>query len=302
MLRLLTKAGINAQPLAVSTRDHGVIDPVYPNIYDLNKTVVYIPLDSTRYYVLDATNKYNLYTDVPIDLLNTYGLMVKREGIYVSSKLILLQNQQPTQRVVIINGDINANGHITGTADISNYTYNKTFFARLYNDLDKKVFINFLRDNNNAINVNDLAVENMEADSLPLVHKIKFNQELTTTDDKYIYFDSNIFTAMRSNPFLSEQRVADIDFETCAANSINEHLKLPPGYKADVLPANVLVRFADNSITFKRVVGEANGFVEVHYTITRSRAKYQVAEYPALRQFYKKMYDMLNEPVVLKKL
>jgi len=58
---------------------------------------------------------------------------------------------------------------------------------------------------------------------------------------------------------------------------------------------------ADKSISFNRTIGEMGGAIIVHYVISFAKAKYKRVEYPVLRDFYKKMYELLNEQIVLKK-
>jgi hypothetical protein len=76
---------------------------------------------------------------------------------------------------------------------------------------------------------------------------------------------------------------------------------LPVGYKVDVLPASRSLTIADKSITIKRICGLQDGCVYVRYAITRNRTYYSQDEYSALYKFYKEMFRMLNEQIVLKK-
>jgi hypothetical protein len=57
----------------------------------------------------------------------------------------------------------------------------------------------------------------------------------------------------------------------------------------------------DRSISFKRIVAEQDGSVLVHYVIDFRKGSFNADEYPAIHDFYKKMFELLNEQVVLKK-
>jgi hypothetical protein len=57
----------------------------------------------------------------------------------------------------------------------------------------------------------------------------------------------------------------------------------------------------DSSISFKRIVASEDGFVVVHYVIDFKRSYYTAVEYQPLFEFYRKMHEMLNEQIVLKK-
>jgi hypothetical protein len=77
------KSGIKASLLMVSTRNNRRVLPGLPNPFQFNNTLAYVPVDSTRYYALDASNKYNVYNQVPANILNSFGLYFdKDQGKY----------------------------------------------------------------------------------------------------------------------------------------------------------------------------------------------------------------------------
>ncbi|RYE29230.1 MAG: DUF3857 domain-containing protein [Sphingobacteriaceae bacterium] len=100
LYHLLKAAGLNVQPMLVSTRPHGKINPAYPNYYQFNRAVVFMPVDSSRNWVLDATNKNNCYKQTPEEVLNGFGLCM-RVGEQ-KSELIYLQETTPARQEVII--------------------------------------------------------------------------------------------------------------------------------------------------------------------------------------------------------
>ena len=79
LLRLLRETGIKAYPMLVSTRDNGKMVTDFVNFDQINKLVAYVPVDTVKNYVLDASDKYNAYNEIPFDLLNSYGLCLNRE-------------------------------------------------------------------------------------------------------------------------------------------------------------------------------------------------------------------------------
>jgi len=139
-------------------------------------------------------------------------------------------------------------------------------------------------------------------DSLPLTQNIAFNLDLAGSDENYIYLNPNLFTPLKTNPFLSESRLTDIYFGYLRNYSINSVYKLPAGYKVDALPKSVNMIMPDKSISFKRIVAEQDGSVLVHFIINYTRTAFNASEYPGIHDFYKKMYEMLNEQIVLKKI
>jgi len=299
LYHLLTQASIKAYPLEVSTTDYGVVDPYDASLSQFNKTVVCIPVDSIKYFILDASDKHNTYDQVPFELLSTYGLFVNpKNGRY---SLFQIQSDTPAKQLVFINASILPTGKMTGTADINSDSYDKANSIKLYNDLGEKKYIAFLADNDNDLKISSLKIDNIKNDTLPLAQHIDFELNLTASDENYIYFNPNLFTSFGTNPFLSENRYSNIDFVFSNNFIISGVYKIPAGYKVDVLPKSQLIMMEDKGISFKRIVGEQNGAVEVRYIISRKRTSYNKEEYPGLYKFYKKMFEMLNEQIVLKK-
>jgi len=300
LCHLLKKAGIDAYPMAVSTRDHGKVNPAYPYMYQFNRGIVYVPVDSTKKYFLDATGKYNMYNETPSNLLNSYGLYINIEK--KKYDLIFINKPEPVRRVVFINANIQPGGKMDGTAQISCFSYNRIDALERYKTDGETKFIDYLRDNDNALKISSLKMDNMDVDSLPLVQNVNFNLDMAGSDENYIYLNPNLFTTLHANPFLSENRATNIDFGYLNNLTINGIYKIPAGYKVDVLPKNISMTTPDQSIVFRRIVGQQDdGSIATRYVIMYKKSIFFKENYADFHEFFKKMYEMLNEQIVLKK-
>jgi len=300
LLHLLRKTGINAHAMIVSTKKHGRVNPFNPNINLFNSAVVYIPVDSSKCYVLDATNKYNLYNTIPTDELNTNGLNLDEDNqVY---KTIFLESDDPAIQSIFLNAEVKPGGKMEGTAQIASYSYNRSIALKKYKTDGEQKYVDYLRNGDNAIKISALKLENMDADSLPLAQKFNFNIDLTGSDENYIIFNPGVFNLMGPNPFVKEDRYADIDFGYLDNYSINGVYKIPDGYKAEALPKNISIILPDKSITFKRMIIQQDGSISVRYTLTHRKTIYFTENYQDLRGFYKQLYELLNDQIVLKKI
>ncbi len=299
LYHLLKQSGVDAYPMVVSTREHGKVDPFYTSVTQFNRAVVYVQVDTAKTYVLDATGKYNLYNEIPDELLNSTGLYIdKQKKIY---DIVKLKKEIPVRETVLINAEIQASGKLAGTAQISNTSYNRISAVSEYKTDGEKKYIDNLRGDDNGLKINSLKMDNMESDTLPLVQNIDFNLDLAGSDGTYIYLSPNLFAPFKTNPFLSEERLSDVDFGYPRTYSINGVYKIPAGYKTDALPKNVNMVMPDKSFAFKRMVMEQEGSIIVRYVINFSVAEYSKDYYPNLHEFFKKMNEMLAEQIVLKK-
>ena len=296
---LLKRAGVTAYPILLSTRQNGRVNPAYPSVYLFNTSGTYVPIDSANFYILDATQKSNVYNIVPFYFLNSFGLSIDKDN--KKYDITFIQNNNPAREAILLNTDITADGKMKGTAQISSFSYNRIGDIDSYKTEGEKKYIEDLKDGNNDLKINALKVENMEADSLPFIQNIDFSLDLTGSDGTYIYFKPNLFTALKSNPFLSEKRMTDIDFGYLPNYTITGNYKIPAGYKVDALPPSTRMAMSDQSITFRRLVAENEGTITVRYNIVYRKSIIFKENYEELRAFYKKMYELINDQIVLKK-
>lgn len=296
---LLQKLNVPSYPMLVSTKDNGKVIPTYPSRSQFNKTVTYVPIDAEHFYVLDATSKYNTYREIPEELLNTFGFFIdSRSDTY---ELMALQKPQAVRNVISISGDILPTGKISGHAHLTNFSYNRINAVQKYIKEGEKKYLDYLRNNDNALKISSIKFENMDVDTLPLIQKIDYDLDLIGSDENYIYFNPNIFTGLHSNPFINETRTTDINFGYLRTYQINGNYKIPAGYKIDALPKSISITMPDNSISFRRVVAEQDASIVIAYVICNKQAVYFKEDYASFREFYRKMYEMLNEQIVFKK-
>jgi hypothetical protein len=304
---LLKKAGIKAYPLVVCTKNNGKINPSDPTIYLFNNTVVYVPVDSTKTYVLDASNKFNLYNTVPANVLNSFGLSIDpRNDLSLDPgnkdfKMVFISNDEPAMQSVSLNAEIKSNGKMEGSTEITSYSYNKIKALRLYDTVGEEKYLDTLRLKDNNLKIFSFKLENAQVDSLPLSQKFNFSLDLSGSDGNYIYFNTNLFNSMGKNPLLNDERYSDIDFGYFDNHAVYGVYKIPAGYKTDALPKSISIVTPDQSIIFKRTIAEDDGTILVKYVLNHKKTIYFRENYPELHEFYKKMYELLNEQIVLKK-
>nr|WP_294942199.1 DUF3857 domain-containing protein [uncultured Mucilaginibacter sp.] len=296
---LLKKSGVKVYPMIASTRGNGKVNPAYPNSYKFNTLVAYVPVDSAKLYVLDATNKYNLYNHIPRNLLNTFGLAMDKEAN--SYDMVFLQNTNSIKQFVMLNAVIKPDSKVAGNASVVNYGYKKVSAVQKYKTDGEKKFIDYLRDDDNNLKISAIKLEDMDVDTLPLKESIDFDLDLTGSDDNYIYLNPNILGTAKTSPFLSMSRLTDIDFGYRSGFTLIGTFKMPAGYKVESLPKNASMTMPDASITFRRMVAEQEGSIGVRYVIDYKKSMYFKEDYPDFHEFFKKMYEMMNEQIVLKK-
>jgi hypothetical protein len=295
---LLKSANLNVYLMALSTRDHGKLNPDYPSTLNFNKAAVYYLIDSARYYVLDASNPYHIFNVTPPELAGLKVLSIDPDKMRFGTFTV---KNGTTREDILVDGELGADGGLTGNIQVNSVADSREKYLQAYDRLGEKKFVDEIENDHHGLKISSFKLENSGNDTLPLIQTFEFKYKLAEPDGGYIFFSPNLFSGFETNPFLSENRISDIDFGSRASYSINGRYKIPPGYKINALPASVSLQMPDNSIVFRRLISEQNGTIITGYTISYRRAHFSKDEYAGLRTYYKKMYEMLNEQIVLKK-
>ncbi len=296
LTKLLNDAGIPTYPILFSTRDNGLVNTHYPFLRQFN-TVMAFATAGNNSFVLDAADKITHYKLVPEKVVNTQGFVVEGENGRWRS---ILAGKYKYKVMTAVHGEIDATGIMKGDALIScsQYARKDRCAAWLANrDQFKEMYFSSA---STALKIDDLVVNNADADSLPLEQKVKFSAVLNSSGN-YRYFNINLFSDLSNNPFIADERVADVDFGYLKDYSIFGNYTIPDDYMYDALPENTIMIMPDTSIVFSRVVLAEENLLNVRMTIEFKRPFYAAGIYPEFAAFYKKLFAKLNEQVVIKK-
>ena len=296
LIKILNDAGIKATPILFSTHDHGLTTPLNPFINQFNTVMAYVFVNN-KVFVLDATDKFINYKLVPEKIANTNGLIL--EGVNGTWKEII-SGKNKYKVIAAVQGGIDTMGNMKGSALINCIDYAKAKrcqeWAKNKEDFKNDYFITPYP----ALKIEDITINNVEADSLPLEQKIKFSSVLNSSGD-YRFFSVNLFSGFNENPFIANSRIADIDFGVQQEYIIFGNFTIPSDYVFDAVPENITMTTPDNGIVFNRSIQVESNLLNVRMTIEFKKSIYPARFYAAFAAFYKKLFDKLNEQVVIKK-
>ena len=296
LINLLNDAGVKTTPILFSTRDHGLVTPFYPFINQFNTVMAYVIIKD-KTFVLDATDKFINYKLVPEKIVNTNGFILEGENGRWKD---ILSGKQKYKVMSAVQGEIDADGNMKGNGLINCYDYARVQRCNEWADNKEKFKADYFITNYPALKIEDIAINNLYADSLPLEQKVKFSSVLNSSGD-YRYFSINLFSDLEKNPFIAGNRVSDIDFGVHQEYTIFGNFTIPKEYTFDGVPENISLSTPDNGIIFNRSVQLEANLLNVRMTVEFKRTFYPADAYANFKEFYKKMFDKLNEQVVIKK-
>jgi hypothetical protein len=295
LIDLLRDAGLKAYPMLVSTKDNGTVNTLYPFLDQFNNTMACVFIDDEKYF-LNAADKYNPAYLIPYDVLDNDAFIVDA----TNGGWVKLSNKKDTWKsVVTLNADITPDAVMQGKATVYNYGYSKNPRVKKWEE-DKKSFEDYFTKDFTGIKVKNVEVKNQEIDSLPLQEKLDFSLPVNASGE-YKYFTINLFQGLEKNPFIADDRKTDIDFNYPQSYTLLGKVDIPEGYEFDELPHNIRMIMPDSSITLKRLIQADSTSIQFRINLDFSRSFYSAADYPLLQEFYKKLFNTLNEQIVIKK-
>ncbi|MEL6670848.1 MAG: hypothetical protein AAFR61_01615 [Bacteroidota bacterium] len=300
LVNQLRTAGFKAQPMLLSTVDHGKVYKDYPILSQFNALICYVELGE-KVFFLDATNRYRPYLLPPLDAMEVEGLLIHNKGprwVQVSSDHASIADHLGIFK-------LDAEGFVKGSFREKNRGFGTVGLRRLReSETEDFAYLKDVYDFSlEEDQVTSIQVENVEQLSEDLVIRFEVEtDEYTDIHGDRMYFNPLLFTqGWESNPFSAEERTLPINFPTSQKNIYNLSFALPSGYEVEALPKNIKIRFGEDDFVFVYAC-QSNGFAlqfQIRYEINRTQ--FPPEDYPQLRDLFDQMITQLNETIVLKK-
>lgn len=292
---LLKEADIDVNPVLISTRKNGFPTKIYPVISDFNYLIVQASIDD-KTYLLDATDDYLSFGEIPFRCLNSYGRLIdfKKGSQWIDIKPNKLSTIQYKAEL-----NIDENKNIKGTVDSKKTGYHALSSRKRYYQ-SSDTYLTSLEDR----------YTNLEISNHNVLNGSKVNPDFEETYDiKYtsdetgdnIYLNPFFTTFFKENPFKLQERSYPIDFGF--KDTYYYSLKLNYGDNYTILeqPKKANIALPNNA---GRVIFTSNlsdGAISLMFKISFNEAIYASEYYPFLKAFMSKIVDIQTNSLILLK-
>lgn len=296
LVSMLRMAGVDANPVLVSTRDNGVAP--FPNRMLFNYVISSVNIDG-KIILLDATNKHSDWNVLPIRVLNATGRLIKKDG--TSSEINLMPASNSREIINILVG-LNQQASVVGKIRIQYFDYNAMLFREKYNGIAEESYIEKLEKMTTGLEIVNYNVQNNIDLELPIVENYDFTStnSVEIVGDK-MYFSPFLFFATTENPFKQVTREYPVDFVYPNQEKYNITITIPDGYVVETLPQPKAVAMPDNIANFKYNSTTIGRQIQLLYTQEINQAIIGSEYYDALKNFFKEIITKQTEKIVLKK-
>lgn len=293
---MLRYAGINANPVILSTRNHGI--KMFPTLDGFNYVISAIEVENAV-ILLDATNYYGEPNVLPMRALNWSGKLIRKDG---SWSQISLMPQQHAVRTTSVSVNLSDMGDLEGKQRTQFTSHNALGFREIYAQADEEDYLERLENEIGDIEIDEHDVKNLKKIGKPVLESYAFTKEsqAEVIGDK-IYFSPLFFMATSENIFKAEERVYPVDFGYPWKRKIMMNITLPEGYEIESLPEATAIQLPENLGRYSFNIKKTPMGISVVMSKEINSAIITPDKYAALREFYKVLVEKEQEKVVLKK-
>ena len=296
LVAMLRAAGIDANPVLVSTRDYGV--PIFPTIDGFNYVIAAASIDD-QLFLLDATEPLSTPNVLPLRDLNWQGRLVKKDG---TSNWVNLMPSKKSEANSVVALTINEDGLVEG---FDRETYTNLYalnFRNSYVNLSEEKRISKTEEANKGIEISEIKFSDEKNPYKPISSTFKFSSEnLVDIVGNEIFFKPLLFNSLTKNPFKLEKREYPIDFGTPFSYKYMMNITIPDNYVVESMPESSVVSLPNNNGVFKFSISNSGNKISIFSIIQINTAIYPQTDYEYLKEFYRLAVAKNIEQIKLKK-
>lgn len=294
LIALLRSMDIEANPVVLSTREHGIIHPSHASIKALNYVLALVHIGEQQILV-DATDPYLPLGYIPYRCLNGKGILLDKDN----PKMIPLHSTEEYGKHVSMTVDFSGDT-ITGEMKVSYSGYHGTEKWKEYTEQGEKNYIEEMSANYDEWNLSD--VELKWGDNNTLEQRCKLEKSTNNQSlPGMLYLDAIYGNSITENPFKLQQRKHPVDFGCPHKYSYQIVITLPEGYRLESTPEKAIVSLPENGGSFKYLTSSMGQQLIISSVFTINKVMFNYMEYPMIKKLYQIAVDKYSEKIVLKK-
>lgn len=296
LVAMLRHANLEANPVLVSTKAHGI--PLFPTRNGFNYVIAAVDLPQGT-LLLDATNKDAEIGVLKSSILNWQGRVIRKEG---ASGWVSLSSLVPAVKSTMVNAEIAPDMEVTGKAK-NRFTGNYAFQYRTeYKSLNEDAQRKKIEKSSRQTELSNLQFENLNTPGQPVSLEYDF-ESLDLVEDVAgkLYFSPMVYLATKETPFKSETRQYPIDYGYPIKDRYIINIELPDGYEVESLPENAVFNLGENTGSYRYLISQVGNKLQLSVEFAINQSFISASEYGNLKKFYELLIAKEQEKVVLSK-
>ncbi|MGC3943567.1 MAG: DUF3857 domain-containing protein [Chryseolinea sp.] len=298
LVAALRYAGIEADPLVLSTRANGIPTDLHPVLSDFNYVIARIKVGDKE-YLLDATDDFLPFGTIPERCLNGKGRVFEDKSSYWYDIKTIVRARKRS----LLNLKLDNQGMIRGTIEQVYSGYDaiderKEIFA----SGSHEAYFKKWKSDHKTVEFTKCTVDNPEDLSQPVTVKLEF--ELSCFDDpkaNNFLFNPFLFDRISRNPFRSDQRNYPVDYASALDRTLMMTLEYPEDFQLSELPGKIGLALPNGTAKYGYEVTNEGNKLTVQSFLTIGKPVFTATEYHYLKELYAQIVSNQQSEMLFKK-
>ncbi len=295
----LQSAGIETEPVLLSTRAHGLPIDIHPVLSSFNYVIAQAKI-GTETFLLDATQPTHIFGMLPERCINGKGrVMPGKESYWID-----LKPTHKSKETFVVSLKLEKDGMITGT-------FQNSYVGYAAVDMRKKIrahvnineYVKELKQEiGNEAEIDGYEVKDLENSDAPLIENFNVKIKAYEGIDQPPYlFNAFFFGKTESNPFKSRERLYPVDFGVPFERTIVFSLEYPETLKIVELPPPTGASLPSGGGRYLSNFTLSGNKLSMSSSFTIAKPVYTSAEYHGLKELYNRIIAAQNTDIVFEK-
>ncbi len=296
MVAMIRNAGLQADPVLLSTRSHGYTNHMYPLIHQYNYVVAKTSVNGKDIF-LDATHPRLGFAKLTTEAYNGHARIINETG----TPVILSSDSLLERTVTSIFINTTEKGELTGNFQQIPGYYNSYSLREKIKEVGKEKYFQEQESKFSfPISIKNPIIDSLENYEEPIGIKYEFDVKDDLQD--VLYINPMFSEAYKENPFKSANRFYPVEMPYKIDETFVLTMRVPDGYTVDELPQQIILKLnEDDDGQFEYRISSRDGFISMRSRIVLKRTYFEPSEYEMLREFFNVVVKKHKEQIVLKK-
>lgn len=283
LVAMLREAGIDADPVVLSSVPNGRLNYMFPSISKLDYVIASFYEDS-KLYLMDATNKFSQINQLPQRVLNYRGFYIDDHDTHEVDLINTTVSTNITSNTFSFDSDFSIHGTLSNTQT----NYDGMNEIEKYNDDKKQYESNFRKQYS-------FPLDSLEIKTEKGILKTSFNYHATPEFESLgnkIVFNPLLFLATKEQKFKASSRTNLIELESPRKIVKIVRFKIPQGYKVENLPLPKRFKIVNDAGEYIYTVKQTeDNNIEVRSSFTMYSFVLPAEYFSVLKEFYEKIIE-----------
>ena len=295
LVAMLRVAGYNANPVLLSTRDHGKAFGYYPILSKFNYVIAQVDAGDNS-YLLDATHPVLGFGHLNEDCYNGDARLIASDPALIDLSADSLHESE-VESLFLSNGD---DGKISGTyKHVMSEMQSEDMREKMKKTNKEEYFKDVKKSFSFDANIDNKIIDSLDKPEMPV--SVQYDISFKPEDD-IIYFTPVLADgAYKENPFSAAERFYPVEMPYCTDETYILNMQVPAGYKVDELPKSARVTLNDKDGMFEYLIQQNGDNIQLRCRTKLNKATFEPDDYETLRNFFSYVVEKEGEQIVFKK-